>query len=229
MGVIAELSYRPNMLARQLVRKRSFMIGLLCDAPTTGSGYLARIQVSVLAVCQKKGFHLVVECLHPHDPDIDHQVRALASEFWMAGVILTPPLCDSQQLIQALNDTRTPIVRISPETRQAGLIDVDIDNQHAAHEMTNYLIGLGHRRIGFVRGPTDHPDANARFTGYRAALLEAGLPFSEYLCARVLYTYRSGVEAGDHLLALDPRPTAIFAANDDMAAGVIASSLRFNL
>ena len=65
--------------------------------------------------------------------------------------------------------------------------------------------------------------------GFRAALLKAGLPFSEYHCAQGLYTYRSGVEAGDHLLALDPRPTAIFAANDDMAAGVIASSMRYNL
>jgi len=65
--------------------------------------------------------------------------------------------------------------------------------------MTAYLIGLGHRRIGFIKGRSDHGDANARFAGYRTALTHAGLPIVEELCVQGAFTYQSGLEAGEHL------------------------------
>lgn len=226
---IEELSFRPNQLARGLASQRSFMVGLFCDAPAAGSGYIARIQMAILTICQKEGYHLIVECIHATNQNITQQVHALIAQSKLAGVVLTPPLSDLPVLIEALKATNTPIVRFSPETQQTDVIDVDIDNCQAAYDITKYLLGLGHRRIGFIRGPLDHADARARLEGYRKALAEADIPWLDEYCLTGNYTYKSGMQAGEKLLTLKERPTAIFASNDDMASGVMASSLRYNL
>jgi LacI family transcriptional regulator len=229
MEAVETLSYRPNQLARGLASSRSFMLGLFCDAPAAGSGYIARIQMAVLTMCHNEGYHLVVECIHASNQQIGRQVDALMSQSKLAGVILTPPLSDLPALVEALKRTETPIVRFSPGKPLDGVIDVDIDNAQAAFDMTSYLIGLGHKRIGFVRGPLEHADSALRFAGYRKALAAADIDFDEDLCATGNYTYKTGMQAGEQLLSLSPRPTAIFASNDDMAAGVMAASLRFHL
>lgn len=229
LEVVEALAYRPNQLARGLASQRSLMLGLFCDQPAAGSGYVARIQMAILDLCHNEGYHLLVECLHAQNPRIADQVHALAEQSKLAGAILTPPLTDIPELIEALKSTRTPIARFSPERRDPAILDIDIDNRQAARDVMRYLIKLGHRRIGFVRGPLDHPDANARFEGYFGALVDAGIPFDNDLVAQGTYNYKSGMEAGHSLLALPDRPTAIFAANDDMAAGVMAASQRFDL
>ncbi|MDR3527276.1 MAG: LacI family DNA-binding transcriptional regulator [Rhizomicrobium sp.] len=226
---VETLSFRPNQLARGLASSRSFMLGLFCDAPAAGSGYAARIQMAMLTMCHNEGYHLIVECVHATNPQVGRQVNALVAQSSLAGVLLMPPLSDVPALIAALKHTKTPIVRFSPGTAESDVIDVDIDNCAAARDMTNYLIGLGHRRIGFVRGPLYHGDAVMRFEGYRLALAAAGIAFDEDLCADGDYTYKTGMRAGEQLLSLPERPSAIFASNDDMAAGVMAASLRFNL
>jgi LacI family transcriptional regulator len=131
--------------------------------------------------------------------------------------------------IEALNRAHTPFVRIAPEKPLTGSFDVRIDDYKAAYDMTAYLIGLGHRRIGFIKGHPDHGAANARFGGYSAALAHAGLPLIDELCVQGFFSYQSGIEAAERLLSLKKRPTAIFAGNDDMAAAVLACSQRFNL
>lgn len=228
-AAIDALSYSPNRLARGLASHRSFMLGLFCDGSAIGSTYIAQIQMAMLKMCQKEGYHLVVEYVEPSSPSLAHQVQRLMVQSNLAGGILIPPLSDLGDLIEALKHTETPIARYSPEQSAAGFFDVDIDNVQAGYDMTVYLLKLGHRRIGFVRGPSDHADARARFVGYRRALVDAGLSESDELCVPGDFTYKAGVLAGDTLLAMTRRPTAILAANDDMAAGVLASSLRFNL
>jgi LacI family transcriptional regulator len=229
MEAVDALNYRPNVYARGLASERSFLIGLLCDIPAAGSGYIAAIQMGMLSRCRKEGCHLIVESLDGQSPSLGQQVRSLVTESKLHGVILTPPLCDVPAVIEALKNAHTPFVRIAPEKPLPGLFDVRIDDYKAAYDMTVYLIGLGHRRIGFIKGPSDHGDANARFDGYRAALTDAGVPILEELCVQGLFSYQSGLEAGERLLSLKKRPTAIFAANDDMAAAVLATSQRFNL
>ncbi|MDE2183983.1 MAG: LacI family DNA-binding transcriptional regulator [Alphaproteobacteria bacterium] len=226
---IDELSFQPNVFARGLAGERSYLIALLCDIPATGSGYVSALQIGMLPICRSKGFHLMVESFDVHSHEFSEQVRSLVAESRLHGVILTPPLCDMPELIHTLENSRTAFVRIAPERPTKGAIDIHIDDVQAAHEMTSYLIRLGHRRIAFIKGPTDHADANARFNGYRAALAQAGLPFIEELCVQGAFSYQSGLKAGEHLLSLRKRPTAIFAGNDDMAAAVLAIAQRFNV
>ncbi|MBU6297176.1 MAG: LacI family DNA-binding transcriptional regulator [Alphaproteobacteria bacterium] len=229
MEAVDALSYRPNPFARGLASEQSFLIGLLCDLPAAGSGYMAALQMGMLARCRKDGYHLIVESLDAENPNLVQVVQALVATSNLHGVILTSPLCDVRELIEALKASHTPFVRIAPDKPLAGLVDVRIDDRKAAYDMTSYLVGLGHRRIGFIKGPADHGDANARLDGYCKALAQAGMPFIEELCVQGLFTYQSGLDAGERLLSLKKRPTAIFAGNDDMAAAVLATSQRFNL
>jgi LacI family transcriptional regulator len=227
MEAVDALSYRPNIFARGLASERSFLIGLLYDNPS--ASYVAALQLGVLSRCREEGYHLIVESLDARNPNIGRQVHSLVTESALHGVILTPPLCDMNSVIEALKKANVPFVRIAPEKPLSGASDVRIDDHKAAFDMTAYLIGLGHKRIGFIKGHPDHGAALARFEGYRAALAEAGLPLLEELCVQGYFSYQSGMEAGERLLSLKNRPTAIFAANDDMAAAVLAASQRYNL
>ena len=229
MEAVEALSYRPNLYARGLASERSFLIGLLCDIPAAGSGYVSALQIGMLSRCRKEGYHLIVESVDGQKSDLGDQVRAFVAVSQLHGVVLTSPLCDLPAVVEALESSRTPFVRIAPEKPLPHSIDVRIDDRTAAYDMTTYLIGLGHRRIGFIKGTADHGDAKARLEGYRAALAQAGLPFLEELCVQGQFTYLSGIEASERLLSLKKRPTAIFACNDDMAAAVLATSQRFNL
>lgn len=228
LAAIDALAYRPNVFARGLASERSYLIGLLHDV-APGS-YLADLQSGALARCREEGYHLVVETLNPQqDVDFTQRVRSLVSESVLHGVILTPPLCDEKLIIDELTRTKTPFVRIAPGIRMAGSPAIAIDEFRAAYEMTGYLVSLGHRRIGFVKGKPDHVSARLRYDGYCSALADAGIPLREEICAQGFFNYQSGLDAGEKLLKVKDRPTAIFAGNDDMAAGVLAVSQRFNL
>lgn len=228
-AAIEELSYRPNQRARSLATQRSYTMALLCDAPAAGSQYIARIQMAILTTAQKEGYFLNVESMHASNKKIALQAKALVARSKLEGVVLTPPLSDLPELIEVLINTKTPVVRFSPNIPNPKTIDVDIDNVQAAYDMTKYLLSLGHTRIGFVRGPMEHADACRRHDGYCKALAEAGIAYEAELCATGNYAYNTGVQCGVELLSLKQRPTAIFASNDDMAAGVMAASMRFNL
>jgi LacI family transcriptional regulator len=227
MEAVTALSYRPNMFARGLASERSLLIGLLYDNPS--DGYVAGLQLGALARCREVGYHLVVELLGVQTPHLAHAVHSFVTESQLHGVILTPPLCDAPAVLEALTRAKTRFVRIAPEKRLPGAMTVSFDDQKAAYDMTTYLIGLGHQRIGFIKGHPGHGASYARYEGYRAALENAGRPVIEELCVQGFFSYQSGMEAAEKLLSLTRRPTAIFASNDDMAAAVLAAAQRYNL
>ncbi|HVY83754.1 MAG TPA: LacI family DNA-binding transcriptional regulator [Caulobacterales bacterium] len=227
MSAVEDLSYRPNLFARGLASVRSFLIGLLYDNPS--ASYVAGLQFGALGRCRNEGYHLIVEVLDSKDPNLSKAVQALVTESVLHGVILTPPLSDSPAVLDALREAGTRFVRIAPARHIADAPEVSIDDRQAAHDMTAYLIGLGHRRIGFIKGHPDHGASHARFEGYCSALKEAGISFDESYCMQGFFSYQSGMEAAEQLLSLPQRPTAIFASNDDMAAAVLAVAQKFDL
>lgn len=98
---------------------------------------------------------------------------------------------------------------------------VRIDNIMAATDATDHLLELGHRRIAYINGPKDSPLCKYRFQGYKRSLRKAKIKYDAALIGQGDYSLYSGVEAMKHLLALDHPPTAVFAANDEMAIGAI--------
>jgi len=104
-----------------------------------------------------------------------------------------------------------------------------MDDAQAADDMTTHLINLGHRRIAFVKGHPNHMASDERLYGYRRALDRAGLPFDPHWMAEGEFDFDSGFAACEKFLALPERPTAVFASNDDMAAGVLAAAHQAGL
>jgi len=223
-AAIKELNYAPNPAARSLAGAGLIRIGLLYSNPS--AAYLSEFLVGSLDQTSKGDIQLVVEKCGEGD------AQAVALRLVAAGVdgiILPPPLCDDTLLIQALGQAGAPAVAVASGEPPADLCAVHIDDFAAARAMTRHLVELGHRRIGFIVGHPNQTASRRRLEGHRAALAEAGLPADEALIAPGDFTYRSGFQAAERLVALSPRPTAVFASNDDMAAGAVAVAHRRGL
>ncbi|MBL8550255.1 MAG: LacI family DNA-binding transcriptional regulator [Hyphomonadaceae bacterium] len=227
LDAVQALSYRPNIFARSLASERSFIIGVIFDNPS--AGYVAGIQYGALAKCREEGYHLLVEVFSEGEKDLGERVLTLVRESLLHGIIVTPPLSDSPEVLSALKESGTRFVRIAPERAMPDTLEVRIDDAKAAFDMTSHLIGLGHRRIGFIIGHPGHGAANQRFMGYKAALENAGIKLDPKLCVQGYFSYQSGMEAAERLLTLKNRPTAIFASNDDMAAAVLSTAHKHGL
>lgn len=225
--VIADLDYRPNAFARSLSSSRSYLLGLLLDDP--GSGYAADVQLGALMRCRERSYHLVVEPVDIAAGDWARKLDASLRTLRLDGAILTPPLCDNVALLDLLDALTLPYVRISPsvDIERSGL--VRMDDYAAAYELTAYLLSLGHRRIGFIKGDPAHSASSKRFEGYRAALADADVGVDRHLVCDGDFSFRTGLILGEDLLGGDALPSAIFASNDDMALGVLISAIKLGI
>jgi LacI family transcriptional regulator len=222
LEVMRELDYRPNASARSLPGSRSYLLALLFDDPA--SGYASAVQSGAISRCRERGYHLVTEKVTLSSPELRSQVTQLARSLRLDGAILAPPSCDSLEIIEGLEAAGTPYVRLAPSHDEGRSSSVYIDDEAAAAEMTRYLLDLGHREIGFVEGDPAHAASKRRLAGYLSAMRAAGVEPGEGTIVEGDFSFRSGLTAGERLLANPRRPTAIFASNDDMALGVLAAA-----
>lgn len=221
-AAVAQLNFRPSHAARTLAGRKSFQVALLYDNPSPY--YVYHVQAGAQVACVRHGYRLLHLPCDLKAKDFVASVMALVDEAHLDGLIISPPVTDRLDLLDALDARNIPYARIAPgERREAGL-SASMDDVAAARELTDYLLGEGHRRIAFIRGPENHISSSDRFAGYRAALEEAGVPFDAALVAMGSYDFDSGFEAAKKLFDLPDRPTAIFAGNDEMAAGALAAA-----
>ena len=218
-AAIDELKYQPDPVARRLAGSRSFLIGLLYDSSSAG-GYITDVQGGVLKQCRAEHYELLI---HPCDPlgDIVPEIDGMIGQLRIDGIVLTPPLCDSPALLEALRKRNIPFVSIAPGEKSYASGEVHTNDREACAEMTSYLASLGHEKIGFVIGHPDHKAVGNRYLGYRDGLDRSGLEFNEKMVAQGYSSFESGVDCGILLLRQHNPPTAIFASNDEMAAGIV--------
>jgi LacI family transcriptional regulator len=217
-SVIQQIGYIPDPLARGLAFRRSFLIGLVYDNPN--AQFIVNIQEGALDALRGSGFELVV---HPCDrlsEDFVPGVRRFVERQRLHGVILLPPVSEDQALAQALQEIDCQYVRIASVRLDNTSRMIVSNDREAAAVAAAYLEGLGHRRIGFIAGPSQHRSAHERQIGFMSALEKRGLSIPPELLLEGAYSFESGVACAETLLARRPRPTAIFACNDEMAAGV---------
>jgi len=193
---------------------------MLFDNPS--SNYLMEIELGVLDACQAQHYNLMLAPLVYDANDIIDKVEALVMQAQLDGVILTPPITDDVALLRRLEELGIPYSSISAkeQNRHVGVV---VDEHGAVCSMMAHLASLGHRRIGHIRGHAAHGASAWRLAGYREGLRRAGLRYDAQLVVDGEFSYESGYAATNALLDLDDRPTAIFAANDDMAAGAICA------
>ena len=224
-GAISELNYAPNQAARSLAGAAQTRIGLLYANPS--AGFVGEFLIGSLDEATRHNIQLVFEKCEPGDREVE--VAARLVEDGVDGVVLTPPLCESQAVLDVFLAAGIPTVFVATARREDGQRAVAIDDRLAAHQMMQHLLALGHSRIGFITGDPALLGATRRQQGYRDALAEAGLPVDDALIVEGLYTYRSGLVAAERLLGMADRPSAIFASNDDMAAAAVAVAHRHGL
>lgn len=222
--IVDELDYRPNAFARSLSSSRSYLLGLFLDDP--GSGYAADVQLGTLLRCRQRSYHLVVEPIDVTAAGWLAQVGVTIRDLRLDGAILTPPLCDNAEVLAAFEAAGLPYVRISPSADPARSSFVQMDDRAAARQMTEYLIGLGHRDIGYIKGDPAHSASLHRFEGFMAAMAAAGLAVHSDHVRQGDFSFRSGLAIADDMLGAARLPTAIFAGNDDMALGVLMTAMK---
>ena len=214
------LDFRPSVAARILSGAKSNQVALIYD--NHSPYYMFQIQTGCWEYCKENNIRLLAQPVDVADPLVGDQVRGLVSETQVDGIILSSPVTDCVPVLRALEAMDIPFVRISPGTNHALTSSVFMDDAQAADDMTTYLINAGHRRIGFIKGHRNHMASDDRLFGYRRALDRAGVAYEPVLVCDGEFDFESGVRAANRLLDLPERPTAIFASNDDMAAGVLA-------
>lgn len=224
-AAIAALSYKPNQAAQRLAGSEQLRIGVLYSNPS--AAYLSEFLVGLLEQASLSHAQLVVEKCEVGASEEEHARELLDNG--IDGIILPPPLCDSKKLLQLVTAQGTPAVLVASGRPSEKVATVSIDDERAAYEMTRHVLALGHQRVGFIGGHPNQTASGKRLKGYRAAMSEAGLPPADELIAPGLFSYRSGLDAAEMLLALAERPSAIFAANDDMAAAAVAVAHRQGL
>jgi LacI family transcriptional regulator len=226
-AAVVNLGYHPNFAARALAGHRSFQIALIYDNP---SPYNAQnVQAGVRARCIESGYRMIAQPSDADSSTLLSDLCGLIDQAKLDGIILTPPFTDNLEIRTELSGRGIAYVSLSPATLEETVAAAFINNSEAAAEMTAYLIGLGHRRIGFVEGDPRYATSAQRLEGYGKALESAGIAYDATLVRPGQFDFASGSAAAADLLALANPPTAIFASNDDMAAGVLATAHRLGV
>jgi LacI family transcriptional regulator len=218
LAAMAELNYRPLTSARSLATNRSFMIGLLYD--NLSPSYIMEVQAGVLEACEAQHYSMMVQPLLSAAPDLVERVEEILSRHRPDGLILTPPITDHPQLLEHLRRNDLPFASIAP-LHPKDCIGVMLHEREAAAAMVAHLVALGHRRIAHIIGDRKHGGGVWRLAGFRDGMKRAGLKENAAYMVQGEFSFESGVTAARKLLALKQRPTAIFAADDDMATGAI--------
>jgi LacI family transcriptional regulator len=227
LSAVKDLQYAPNAAARSLAGAGGARIGLLYSNPS--AAYLSEFLVGALDEASRSGAQLVLEKCEAEDIAAESAAIQRLVKGGVAAIILPPPLCESVAVIAELKQAGVPAVFVATGRFRGEASCVRIDDFRAAHEMTRYLLDLGHKRIGFLAGHPNQTASAERQFGFETALREANVKLDKSMIAQGYFSYRSGLVAAEKLLSRKTLPTAIFASNDDMAAAVVSVAHRKGL
>jgi LacI family transcriptional regulator len=221
---IASLGFVPNPVARGLAGGRTLSVGVVTqsiDSPFYGVA-LRGIEDEL----DRAGYSPLFVSGHWNASQEARCIEMLRSRRVDGIIVLTGRLSDAvlKQTAKAL-----PVVATGRRLKAPNLFSLDFDNFEGARLATEHLISLGHRRIAFIAGNAEHPDANERLRGYRAGLQAAGIAYDAGLVVPGLFHEESGMLATERLLDTRQHFTALFAANDQMALGACLALQRRSL
>lgn len=222
MKIVQDNNYVYHALAADLSRNRSANIGLII--PSTIGSIFVRTVFAILEKAQEHGYTVTIGN-SKYNPEIELSLIRALNERRPAGLLLTGYCIGKEQLLSELDRSGIPTIIMWEKPADPLLSYVGIDNYRAAYTMTEYLIGLNHRRIGLIIGPYSKVDrVRKRLEGYRDCLSDHGLPIDDLLVVEKEPTLADGMEAMNRLMSVENRPTAIFAASDVMAFGALAAA-----
>jgi LacI family transcriptional regulator len=212
--VIDELGYESSLVARSLRSHRTNVIGILV---AEFEPFSTEILKGTSQSITDTGYELLAYSGGGRPGTSAGWERKYLSR--LGGTLIDGAILVTPTVVEP--GTSVPVVAIDPHTGPAGMPTVDSDSFAGACTATGHLIGLGHRRIGYLGGRPDLESSRQREDGYRSALADAGIAVDPDLMRVGGYRRASAVEPARELLTMADRPTAIFAANDLSALGVM--------
>lgn len=217
--VIRAAGYVPNPQARALALRRNFLIGLVHDNPN--AQMVLGVQQGLLSVLAGTEYELIVRPVNRGSASMIDDLRQFLERQRLHGIVILPPISENDALAALCDELSCRYVRMGSAQLDVAARMVGSNDRDLVRDATRYLIAQGHRRIGLVAGPSGFRSAFERRSGFSEALSEAGIDLPAAYVAEGSYRFESGIAAGNQLLDADPRPTAIFSSNDEMAAGVL--------
>jgi len=230
---IARVNYKPNIGARRLSSGKSYQFLMIFNNPNVT--WIAEVLIGTMHACHNIGYHLMIECVGDYegeakDKPIDYREMAnLIDTSRIDGVILPPPICFDRQLLEIVRDSGVPCVRIAGAPVHGVRLRVGIDNLAGAYDVTDHLVSLGHRNLAIIKGPEHFIASTLRFEGFASSIRDHGLELPESNIKFGNFDGESGYACARELLLQESRPTAIFASNDEMAAGVLAAAQELGI
>ncbi len=217
LEAVKELRFRPNSLARSLVRQETRTIALI--VPDNVNPFFAELARGIEDFGFGAGYSVIL-CNSDRDTNKELAYLDMLISKRVDGIIYMTMSTHLDQL-QPLLDNRIPLVTFDREYQ--GIDAILLDNAQGGYDATQHLISLGHRRIATIGGPDAKTRSHERIRGYERALAEAGLAIDPQLVLAGDWTYESGVVAARQIVELRVPPTAIFACNDMMAIGAMTA------
>lgn len=212
-----EMGYKPNALARGLVTRESRTLGLVI--PDITNPFFPEVARGVEDAASRSGYNVFL-CNTNWDAGKENTYVEVLEEKRIDGLVLAS-VTDDGKTLEGFIRRGTPLVLVNRVLKDIDTHYVIIDNIKGGCMVVEYLLELGHTRIAFIGGLPHVEATRERLQGYRLAMSTAGMPVDEELILYDSFKKESGYQNTMRLLAIDPRPTAIFAANDVLALGVI--------
>ena len=216
LKAVEELHFRPNVLARGLVKKETQTVGVI--VPDISNSYYAEITRGIEDVANKNGYTVIICNTNRLSSKAVNYIEVLRERL-VDGIIFTGGTDGKKLLETELKKYNLKVILIG--NHGIDFPSVQIDNVAGSYKAISYLIKMGHRDIGFVRGPAKSITSRERLNGYKKALKDNGIKTRELLIKNGNFTSKSGFEATKLLINQKTKPTAIFCANDQMAIGSI--------
>jgi len=226
LDAIGSLGYIPDRRAQSLRTRKTYTIA--CVIPDITNPFYPAFERGIQDVAEAHGYDFIT---YNTDGTADKELKCLHSlqQGHVDGVIATLFHLKAEQM-RPLWERDMAVVRFEPKRPRPAPAPLDylyLDNHAAAHAMVSYLVAQGHTRIGMIAG--QQGPRSARVRGYRDALTARGLPADETLIRDSGFTEQGGYQGLRELMALTPRPTAVFAANDLIALGALMAAREAGL
>ncbi|GIM28527.1 catabolite control protein A [Clostridium polyendosporum] len=224
--VIEETGFNPNSIARSLVIKKTYLIGIVI--PEIANPYFSQLVRGIEDEANARDYNIVI-CNADNEFQKENKSLQVLKNKQVDGIVfLTSHLLEEHNLFFKTNSI--PTVIIGTNSKEFNIPFVDIDNFTAAYDVVRYVVSLGHSSIGLIRGPLTYQNVSFfRLEGYKKALQDHGFPFEEHLVKSGDYKFESGYAAMEEFLKQDSKPTVIFAMNDEMAIGAMSCAIDSGL
>ena len=222
LASVKKLGFRPNKNAQSLRSNKSYMLALLYDNPN--KSYLADVQSGIFNACKNTGYNLVIQECNYKSSRLTNDIIQFVEDFKIDGLVITPPLSDMQDFLGNLEANKIDYAVIAPRIMNPDSLYVSSNDYEAAYNLTSEIINHGHRDVGFIKGHPKHSASLLRFNGFLAALKKHGFEPNEQWIKQGNFSFESGFDAGVEIFESSKIPTAIFASNDSMAAGIMKSA-----